>query len=82
MPQLFSSIGGVAARVFIHKEEHAPAHCHIRYAGEDMVVYLITLEFHRQPNIDDDMREKILSFVEENQDFLIAAWQRITGLPL
>ena len=66
--------------VWIYRHDHTPAHAHAFYEREEVIVRLDTLTLRRrQPNLNDDEIEKVLTFVREHQTLLLSEWTRLHG---
>ncbi len=84
MAKIYSVADGAEMDVYIYsRKEHPPAHCHVFYEGEEAIVFLNPVKIRAvSPYLNDWEVEKILNFIEQNQDSLMAEWLRITGLSL
>ena len=76
MPRI-GSIGGLA--IYMHYEDHAPPHCHVRTAGGEREGR-VTIDATRMlPASTLNAREEraAIAWVTENVDVVRAAWARI-----
>jgi hypothetical protein len=84
MAQIFKTANGDPMDVYIYsRKEHPPAHCHIFYEGEEVIVFLSPVAVRKASlNLNDWELQKVLDFVQAHQEMLIKAWSEITGLAL
>ncbi len=67
----------------IYSLDHEPSHTHVWKAGKEVVINLgdeNQRPYVRENNgVSNKDRKKALKIAAENQDFLIAEWERIHG---
>ena len=59
--------------VYIYWSDHNPPHIHARYAGDEMVVAIMTLEV-LEGSLPKRASAMVLEWMREHQGELLAAW--------
>lgn len=66
-----------AYKIQLHTREVGPPHVHVTYQGQDVVVYLLTLEpYGKQPF---RVPRKVMEYLERHQLRLIELWEQYHG---
>ena len=72
MPTLSIFFGVV---IYIYWSDHNPPHIHARYAGDEVVVGISTLEV-LEGSLPKRAQAMVLEWMREHQDELVKAWDR------
>ena len=64
-------------RIYIFPEDHLPPHVHVFQGGQEVSIQIGTLTVTGK--MHTRILRKAVKWLEENQDMLIAEWERING---
>ena len=61
----------------IYTDGHAPAHCHIRKAGTEIIISLDPVTIRQNKGMSKPNAREAVTLVEDHQVFLLEAWRTI-----